>query len=58
MTDDRKCDNSRGAVKGIMTVCQSMERCDGHGGGVRGLAYGRYDTVVRTCDSPQGRVRV
>ena len=35
-----------------------MERCDGNAGGVRGLAHGRYDTVVRTCDGPQGRVRV
>ena len=25
-----------GGVKGIKNECQLMERCDGHGGGVRG----------------------
>ena len=26
-----------GGVKGIKNECQLMKRCDGHGGGVRGL---------------------
>ena len=31
-----KCRNShQGGVKGIKHECQLMERCDGHGGGVR-----------------------
>ena len=51
MTVVRKCDrrfvrwwggvmvmgrSHQGGVKGIKNECQLMERCDGHGGGVRG----------------------
>ena len=32
----RKCDSRQRDVKGIRKVCQLMERCDGHGGGVKG----------------------
>ena len=31
----RKCYSHQGGVKGIKNECQLMERCDGHGGGVR-----------------------
>ena len=34
---DRKCDSHQGGVKGIRKVCQLMERCNGHGGSVRGF---------------------
>ena len=30
----RKCDSPQG---GIRELCQLMERCDGHGGDVRGV---------------------
>ena len=33
----RKCDNHQlGGVKDIKNDCQLMERCDGHGAGIRG----------------------
>ena len=32
----RKCDSHQGGVKYIENECQLMERCEGHGGGVRG----------------------
>ena len=45
-------------MKGIRNECQLMERCDGHGGGVRGgEVWLRCEevwegvTVVRKCDS-------
>ena len=31
----RKCYSHQGRVKGIRKVCQLMERCDGHVGGVK-----------------------
>ena len=34
MTIIRKCDSHQGDVKGIIKVCQLMERCEGHGGDV------------------------
>ena len=37
MTVVRKCDSLQGSVKGIRKVCQLMERCDGHVGGVKGF---------------------
>ena len=37
VTVNQKCDINQRSVKGIITVCQLMERCDG---------YGR---VVRSC---------
>ena len=36
MTVVRKCDSHHRSVKGIRKVCQLMERCDGHVGGVKG----------------------
>ena len=33
---ERECDNAKGGVKGIGKVCQLMNRCDGHVGGVNG----------------------
>ena len=61
-----------GGVKGIKNECQLMERCDGHGGGVRGLrgvmvirevfgGMGRLSrsvTVLRRCVSWWGGVMV
>ena len=32
----RKCYSNRGGGKGIGKVCQLIERCDGHVGGVNG----------------------
>ena len=32
-----RCDSHQGCVKGIRNVCQLMERCDGHWGGVNVL---------------------
>ena len=34
-----RCDSCQGGVKGIKHECQLMERCDGHGVGVR--RYGK-----------------
>ena len=39
----RKCNNPQGGVEGIRKVCESIERCDGHGGRCKG-------TVVKKCD--------
>ena len=36
MTVVRKCDSHHVRVKGIRKVCQFMEKCDGHVGGVKG----------------------
>ena len=33
---DQKCNIDQKGVKGIKKVCQLMERCDGHGGDIRG----------------------
>ena len=54
-------------MKGIKNECQLMERCDGHGGGVRGwrsvMLSGRCkevwegETVDRKCDSHQRDVK-
>ena len=38
-------------MKYMRKVCQLMERCDGHGGDVRGREGGV--TVDRKCDSHQ-----
>ena len=44
-------------MKGIKNECQLMERCDGHGVGVRGwkgvMVMMEGVTVVRKCDSPK-----
>ena len=32
-----RCDSPQGGVKGIRKVCQSMNRCDGHGGDLKVL---------------------
>ena len=32
----RRCDSHQGVVKGIRKVCQLMEGCAGHRGGVKG----------------------
>ena len=37
MTVVKKCDSRQGDVKGIKMVCQLMERCDGHWGGIKGV---------------------
>ena len=31
VTVNQKCDTNQRGVKGIITVCQLMEMCDGHG---------------------------
>ena len=36
MTGVRKCGSSKGGVTSINTLCQLMERSDGHVGGVKG----------------------
>ena len=41
-----------GGVKGIKNECQLMERCDGHGGGVRGW---RGVMVIREVFGGMGR---
>ena len=41
-----------GGVKGIKHECQLMERCDGHGGGVRGW---RGVMVIREAFGGMGR---
>ena len=64
----RKCHQSviNGGVKGIKNECQLMERCDGHGGGVRGwrgvmvirgLEVWEGETVERKCDSHRRDVK-
>ena len=47
MTDDRKCDSPKRGVKGIREVRQLMERCDGHGVGVRVKRWDGYYGGVR-----------
>ena len=37
MTVARECDNHQVDVKVMKKVCQLMQRCDGPGGGVKGL---------------------
>ena len=56
-----------GGVKGIKNECQLMERCDGHGGGVRGwrgvmvirevMEVWEGGTVERKCDSHRRDVK-
>ena len=44
----------QGGVKGIKNECQLMERCDGHGGGIRGW---RGVMVIREVFGRFGEVR-
>ena len=49
MTDDRKCDSTKGGVKCIKEVSQLTERCDGNEGGVR-----RFGKVSQLSGSVTG----
>ena len=50
MTAVRKCDSHQEGDKVIKTVCQLMERCDGHGG-----CKGVWEGVItfRRCENHQ-----
>ena len=50
----RKYGSSNGGVSSIRKVCQSLERCDGHGG-----CKGVWEGVItfRRCDSHQGGLK-
>ena len=60
-----KCKSHQRGVKGIKNECQLKERCDGHGGGVRGwrglivisLEVWEGETVDRKCDSHRKDVK-
>ena len=61
---DRKYESHQGGVKGINNECQLMQRCDGHGGGVRGWRgvmvirdVWESETVDRKCDSHRRDVK-